>query len=51
MTEIGAVWLFGDDIDTDILAPGKFMSSNINILSSHCLEAVDESFAKKCSVR
>lgn len=46
MTEIGTVWLFGDDIDTDILAPGKFMSSNINILSSHCLEAIDESFAK-----
>ena len=46
MTDIGVVWLFGDDIDTDILAPGKFMSSDLNILSSHCLEAVNASFAK-----
>ena len=46
MSEIGTVWLFGDDIDTDILAPGKFMSSEISILASHCLEAINPSFAK-----
>ena len=45
MNNSGLVWCFGNDIDTDILAPGKYMSNNLDILASHCLEAVDPSFA------
>ncbi len=41
----GRVWIFGDDIDTDILAPGKYMKGGLEILAAHCLEAIDPKFA------
>ncbi len=41
----GRVWLFGDDIDTDALAPGLYMKSPIAELAGHCLETVDPRFA------
>lgn len=41
----GRAWLFGDDIDTDVLAPGLYMKGPIEELASHCLEAVDVDFA------
>ena len=49
MTNTGSVWCFGNDIDTDILAPGKYMSSKLEILASHCLEALDPLFASNVS--
>ena len=39
------VWLLGDDIDTDALAPGAFMKGSIEELSKHCLETVEPGFA------
>jgi len=39
------VWVFGDDIDTDALAPGKYMKFDIDEIARHCLEAVDPAFA------
>ncbi len=41
----GRAWVFGDNIDTDVLAPGLYMKSPIRELASHCLEAVDPRFA------
>ena len=41
----GRAFVFGDDIDTDVLAPGRYMSAPIETLASHCLEAVDPGFA------
>ena len=41
----GRAWLFGNDIDTDVLAPGLYMKGSIEELASHCLEAVDVDFA------
>lgn len=41
----GRVFLFGDDIDTDQLAPGKYMKGGIDMLAAHCLEAVRPDFA------
>ena len=41
----GRVWKFGDDINTDLLAPGGYMKCSLEELSSHCLETVDPSFA------
>jgi len=38
-------WVFGDDVDTDVLAPGRHMKLSIEELARHCLEAVDPSFA------
>lgn len=43
----GRIWMFGDDIDTDVLAPGQYMKGSIEKLASHCLEAVDPAFAKE----
>ena len=40
------VWLLGDDIDTDVLAPGAFMKGSIEELSKHCLETVEPGFAE-----
>lgn len=39
------VWKFGDDIDTDVLAPGAYMKLGIDAIAPHCLEAVRPEFA------
>lgn len=41
----GRVWKFGDNIDTDVLAPGLYMKSPLAELARHCLEAVEPRFA------
>jgi 3-isopropylmalate/(R)-2-methylmalate dehydratase small subunit len=41
----GRVWKFGDDIDTDLLAPGAYMKGPVEDLARHCLEAADPDFA------
>ena len=42
---IGRVWKFGDDINTDILAPGTYIKSPLIELATHCLESVEPNFA------
>jgi len=41
----GSAFVFGDQIDTDLLAPGHRMKLDPDALASHCLEAVDPGFA------
>jgi 3-isopropylmalate/(R)-2-methylmalate dehydratase small subunit len=41
----GRAFVFGDNIDTDVLAPGHLMKLSPVDLASHCLEAIDPSFA------
>lgn len=41
----GRAFVFGDKIDTDVLAPGPYMRGTIKVLASHCLEAIDPDFA------
>jgi len=41
----GKAWVFGDDIDTDVLAPGLYMKGSLDDMASHCLEAIDPEFA------
>ena len=41
----GSIFLFGDDIDTDQLAPGQYMRGGIEALAAHCLEATRPDFA------
>lgn len=38
------VWRLGDNIDTDVLAPGQYMKFDIDVISSHCLESVRSDF-------
>jgi len=40
-------WVLGDDIDTDVLAPGRYMKLDIEEIAKHCLEAVLPSFSKE----
>lgn len=41
----GRIFLLGDDIDTDQLAPGKYMKGGLDMLAAHCLESARPDFA------
>jgi len=41
----GRAWIFGDAINTDVLAPGLYFKSPMDVMAKHCLEAVDQTFA------
>lgn len=46
MSELtGNAWVFGDNIDTDLLAPGHAMRKPLEELAKHLLEAVAPEFA------
>jgi 3-isopropylmalate/(R)-2-methylmalate dehydratase small subunit len=42
----GKAWVYGDRIDTDLLAPGAYMKVPLAELATHCLEAIDPHFAQ-----
>jgi 3-isopropylmalate dehydratase small subunit len=41
----GKIWKFGDNIDTDVIAPGKYLMLGIDELAKHALEPVSPTFA------
>ena len=41
----GKAWTYGDNVDTDLLAPGAYMKGPVEELAAHCLEAIDPAFA------
>jgi len=41
----GRAWVFGDEINTDVMAPGIYFKLPIEEAITHCLEAVDPEFA------
>ncbi len=43
----GRAFVFGDQIDTDVLAPGPYMKKPLAELARHCMEAVDPGFASR----
>ena len=42
---VGRIWRFGDGVDTDAMAPGKYMKLPIDQLARHCMEDVQPEFA------
>jgi 3-isopropylmalate/(R)-2-methylmalate dehydratase small subunit len=38
-------WVFGDNVDTDVIAPGRYMKFGIEEIAKHCLESVSPAFA------
>ena len=45
----GTAWKFGNDIDTDIIIPGRYLIyTDEERLSAHCMEGLDAEFSKKC---
>ena len=41
----GRAWVFGDNVDTDNLAPGRYMKGPVEAAAPHCLETLDPDFA------
>jgi 3-isopropylmalate/(R)-2-methylmalate dehydratase small subunit len=46
-TTSSKVWRLGNEIDTDVLAPGAYMQHGIDVIAQHCLESVRPEFAAK----
>ena len=42
----GRAWVFGDDINTDVMAPGLYFKAPMEEMARHCLEAVNPDFAR-----
>jgi 3-isopropylmalate/(R)-2-methylmalate dehydratase small subunit len=40
------VWRLGDNVDTDAIAPGKYMKFGIDEIAKHCLESVLPAFSR-----
>jgi 3-isopropylmalate/(R)-2-methylmalate dehydratase small subunit len=38
-------WVFGDNLDTDVIAPGRYMKFAIEEIAKHCLESVSPAFS------
>lgn len=44
----GNVWKFGDNIDTDVIIPGRYLRTfSLDDLSAHVMEGVSADFAQK----
>ena len=46
----GKVWRYGDNVDTDVIIPARYLNTaDPKELASHCMEDIDESFVSKVS--
>jgi 3-isopropylmalate/(R)-2-methylmalate dehydratase small subunit len=41
----GRAFVFGDDVNTDVMAPGLYFKEPMDVMARHCMEAVDPEFA------
>jgi len=41
----GRAWVFGDNVNTDAMAPGLYFKASMEVMASHCLESLDRDFA------
>jgi 3-isopropylmalate/(R)-2-methylmalate dehydratase small subunit len=50
MTVKGRVWMFGDDINTDLIIPGRYLDNyDPAHLAAHAMEGASKDFASKAS--
>lgn len=48
MNAKGKVYKFGDNIDTDVIIPARYLNtSDPKELAQHCMEDIDDTFAKR----
>ncbi len=46
----GKAWKFGDNVDTDVIIPARYLNtSDEKSLAEHCMEDIDKDFVKKIS--
>jgi 3-isopropylmalate/(R)-2-methylmalate dehydratase small subunit len=46
MKRIGKVWKYGDNVDTDVIIPARYLNMHTaEELAAHCMEDIDEAFA------
>ena len=44
----GKAWKFGDNIDTDVIIPGKYLrTTDMSVFASHVMEGIDPEFSKQ----
>ena len=44
----GKAWIFGDDVDTDVIIPGPYLrTKDVKSFARHAMEGLDPDFAKK----
>ena len=44
----GTVFKYGDNVDTDVIIPARYLnSSDPKELASHCMEDIDKAFVEK----
>ena len=41
----GRAWVFGDGVNTDVMAPGLYFKESLDVMATHCMEAVEPGFA------
>ena len=44
----GKAWKFGDNVDTDVIIPGKYLrTTDMSVFASHVMEGIDPLFSQK----
>ncbi len=47
----GNAWVYKDNVDTDVIIPARYLNTtDSKELAAHCMEDIDETFAKKVKV-
>ncbi len=42
----GRVWKYGDDVDTDVIIPGKYLrTTDVAVFAEHAMEGIDSTFS------
>jgi len=42
----GKAWKFGDNVDTDVIVPGKYLIGTLDEIASHVMEGIRPGFAR-----
>ncbi len=44
----GRAWVYGDNIDTDVIIPGKYLrTTDMQVFAEHAMEGIDPEFSSK----